>query len=354
MTWIRLGQLTAETRSVADVARLAGAAPTASNNKAMTGQYSYRGSSAAFGLALGAPAVALRCAAFINHNTGLGSALSGVLRFTVGDAEIGWQYRESDNNFLLAAGYASGTATPHYPAPNVLAGGFSTADVWRHVALMAYLAPSGGFVAAWLDGVQVLGWTGDTRVYASNSTTPLTWLSGAYLLGGGWNLSVYGDDFYCDVWEGADAPLMACPSSRRFLPAFPNGAGATAQWTPNSGANWQAVDEAPPDSETTYVKATVAGLRDSYSFSDIAVPADYTVRAVIPTAFARRTDAAVGSTLKLVSKKDAAVSQSAEKVLPVAYNHVWERFPTQPDGSPWDEAAVNASEFGIESSGVYA
>ena len=113
--------------------------------------------------------------------------------------------------------------------------------------------------------MQVLGWTGDTRVYASNSTTPLTWLSGAYLLGGGWNLSVYGDDFYCDVWEGADAPLMACPSSRRFLPAFPNGAGATAQWTPNSGANWQAVDEAPPDSETTYVKATVAGLRDSYS-----------------------------------------------------------------------------------------
>lgn len=53
MTWIRAGQLTAETRSVADVAQLAGAAPTASNNKAMTGQYSYRGSSAAFGLALG-------------------------------------------------------------------------------------------------------------------------------------------------------------------------------------------------------------------------------------------------------------------------------------------------------------
>jgi hypothetical protein len=110
------------------VARLAGATPTASNNKAMTNL-----AIAAPLRRLGWPGLSAWPARRSSTITRGWAAPVGRAALHRGGLEIGWQYRESDNNFLLAAGYASGTATPHYPAPNVLAGGFSTADVWRHV-----------------------------------------------------------------------------------------------------------------------------------------------------------------------------------------------------------------------------
>jgi hypothetical protein len=357
MTWQRAGQLSAETQSLLEGTQLSGASLTISSTKANTGSYSFRGpASAAIGIALAATVTTARVAAFQNHNTGLSTSYSQILRLTVGAGELMFVYRESDNTFALRAGYTAGTSTARYPVADVTAGSFNTPNVWRHVAMVANLAQTNGFVSCYIDGVKVLEWTGDTRLYASNSSTPLTAISGAYMLGDAWDTFIYGDDFYLDTWDGSGTLVDAPPSSRRFLPAFPSGAGANTQWTPGgAGANYAAVDEAPPNSETDYVKALSAGLQDTYAFADITVPADYAVRAVIPTVFGRKTDAAVASTLKVLAQNGADQAASAEKSLGTAYGYVWDRFVKQPDGvTDWTEAAVNASEFGIESSGAYA
>jgi hypothetical protein len=357
MTWQRAGQLSAETQSLLEGTQLSGGAVTISGTKANTGSYSFRGPAAgAIGIALSTTVTAARVAAFQNHNTGLGSSYSQILRFTVGSVEIIFAYRENDNTFALRAGYAVGTSTARYPVADVAAGSFNTTNVWRHVAMVANLAQTDGFVTCYIDGVQVLTWAGgDTRIYAANSSTPLTAISGAYMLGDGWDSSIYGDDFYFDTWDGAGVLLDTPPSSRRFLPAFPNGAGAYTQWTPSAGANYAAVDEAPPNNDTDYVKALSAGLKDAYAFANITVPPDYAVRAVIPTILGRKTDAAVASTLKVLVVNGSDETASVEKTLGTAYGYVWERFTKHPDGvTDWTEANVNASEFGIESSGAYA
>ena len=73
-----------------------------------------------------------------------------------------------------------------------------------------------------------------------------------------------------------------------------------------------------------------------------------------PHLIATATDAAVASTLQVVARNGANATVSAAKTLTTAYSYVLERFETQPNASPWTEAAINASEFGMDSSGVYA
>src|SRR5205823_1781537 len=67
----------------------------------------------------------------------------------------------------------------------------------------------------------------------------------------------------------------------------PNGAGSTTQWTPvGCTPNWQCVDEATSDGETTRVESSTIGNVDMYAIQDIA-PNGGTVVSVTISAVAR-------------------------------------------------------------------
>ena len=90
--------------------------------------------------------------------------------------------------FRLFAGYVSNSINRSYPVVVGVANNFASTNTWFHVGLAAKIAAAAGFVSLYIDGQQVLNWTGDTRVYASNSALALTTISGVYLLGGPYHL----------------------------------------------------------------------------------------------------------------------------------------------------------------------
>ena len=364
MSWTRFGQLSAETQSLANVAGLGGAGYAVSNTVAYTGSWSYRTSStnAPLGFA-GAFGAGARCGLFFRHN-GVTGGQPPVIGMLVDGCTLVFRFNASNNDVTLTAGYTSNTTSVRTAlTANVPA--LADVNTWKHIGMMAYMASSGGFVSLYVDGVQVAEWTGDTQLYRSGETTPRTNITAVYAAGAGaawtgittgtWTNYVYVDDFYADYWTGESAPTDTPPVTRRFLAVFPNEDGDSTQWTPLTGSdNYAMVDEAPPDDDTTYVKAASAGLVDLYGFAPVTVPADYAVRAVIPTIYANKSDAGVASTLQIVSSDGATDEISAEKTLATAYGHVFERFTLDPDGDAWTEGTVNAAEFGIKSSGDYS
>lgn len=361
MSWVRFGQLSAEGQSLADVAGLGGAGYTVSNTAAYTGSWSYRTSStnAPLGFA-GAFGVAARCGLYFRHNGQL--SLAPLIGFLVDGTSLLFRFNTGNNDLSLRAGYVANSSTLR-TVLTVNAPVLSTVNTWLHIGMLAYIAETNGFVSLYANGIQIATWTGDTRLYRANETTPRTAITGIYAAGslsnwpgggsGTWSNYVYIDDFYADRWTGESAPADMAPPSRRFLVAFPIGAGNSAQWTPNTGSNWQALSQAPPDDDTTYNRATQAGLIDLVEMSNIVVPPEWTVRAVIPTLYVKKTDAGVDSQVKLKIQNDAGTLTSNAKPLPITYGYVWERFTVQADGTPWNEATVNVTQMGYESAGDY-
>jgi hypothetical protein len=297
------------------------------------------------------------------HNSATSGNIPPIIGMMVDGASLVFRFNPTNNDVTLVAGYVIGTSTVQIAVTQnvpVLA----NVNTWRHVAMIANIAATDGFASLYVDGVKVAEWTGDTRLYRSGESTPRTAITGIYAAGTGlnwpgagshnWGLHVYVDDFYADFWDGVGTLVNAPPPTRRFLAAFPNGAGSSTQWTPSTGSNWQNVDEAPPNDETDFNRAQAPNLLDLYAFSDVTVPLDHAVRAVIPIAYARKSDAGVDSQVRVVAKTGANIVKSDAKALPTSYGYVWERWTTQADGaSAWTEAAVNAAEFGVESAGTF-
>ena len=367
MAWVRAGQLSAETQTLADVAGLDGSGYGISSTEKYTGDYSYRTSAtnSPFGI-VGLAVSAVRCNFMFRHNGELSQLFTGVVGMVVDGANLAWLYKPYTNEVHLFAGYASGTVTRSFPV-QVTSSALATINNWYSVGMTANIAEVGGFVTLYVDGQQIATWAGDTRLYRSGQTTPRTSINAVYGAGygarwnagssyaGGWAAYAYVDDLYVDYYTGG-APADYPPATRRFVPAFPISDTAQADWTPNTGSDHYAmVDEAPPDDDTTRLKADGAGLTDIFNFSTVSVPSpDWSVRAAIVVAYARKTDANFDSTLRLVQEYDGTVEESDEQQLGVSYNNVWGRWETPPGEETWTEARINQAKFGIRSDGSFS
>lgn len=354
MTITRLGQLSAELRTTADVALFAGGAlaPSISATKARTGGYSYRGNVTPFGLACATAQV--RGHFFLNHNGGSNSP--ALVTFAVGAASLRFLWDVTAAQFQLIAGYQYNSSSLYVPV-TASAGGFGTPDQWKAIGFTYRCAESGGFCSLYIDGVQVLNWTGDTRIYRQLAAAkePAS-ISGVYAVGysgsSTWGSYAYVDDLYVDDASGEpDAP----PPGRRFLFSLADATGASSGWTPLSGTNVSNVDENPNDGDTSYVKALSAGLSDLYNTADITLPADHAIAAVIPVAVARKTEAGVDTRLRLLAYDGANTTVGSDQQLSTDYGVIWERMAAQPDGSSWGSTAddFNATQFGVRSAGSF-
>jgi len=171
---------------------------------------------------------------------------------------------------------------------NILIGstgpGLVSANQWHGIEALITIGSSGS-VEIWLDGAQVLSISGVNTQFSSNAFANQLQVNDG-------TVPVYFDDVR--VWDTSgttqNAPLGASLQDSRLITKLPSGAGAYAQFTPNgASANWQCVDDNPPDGDTSYVSGSSAGLMDAYDAPTAGFSAAPAM--VLARAYARKDDA---------------------------------------------------------------
>jgi hypothetical protein len=206
-------------------------------------------------------------------------------------------------------------------------------------------ASGGGAISLWVNGTQVLNATGLTTQITSNAYV------NQISLGDRANtISVlYADDFR--IWDTTgsyqNAPLG---TDSRLYTKLPNGAGGFAPgWTPNgAAANWQCVDDNPPDGDTTYVSSSTASNLDVY-----AVPAASPTQPpamVVARVYARKDDSATRSLQVGAWNNSYGVGTYGGVVtLGSTYAFADGSVPIDPHtGAPWTAAAADAAQILLE------
>lgn len=127
-----------------------------------------------------------------------------------------------------------------------------------------------------------------------------------------------------------------------------SGPGSFAQWTPNgASANWDAVDDLPPDGDATFNNTMDAGRVDSFAHSPVTGLA--AVRAVKVAVFARKDDSASRFLEPGLVIGGAFYSGGS---VPLSDNYQWVQriFTTNPaTGGDWTADAVNGAEIAYRS-----
>ncbi len=141
----------------------------------------------------------------------------------------------------------------------------------------------------------------------------------------------------------------------RIETLFPNGAGASSQWTPNSGTNYSRVNEVFTDQDTSYVSTAGVGNRDSYAMGDLSsLPA--TVFGVQVYANARPKPRGrdepdhvrVGPVGRLVQRRADLRALFARHTSNYAFDHGRSSRLTLRPARPGPTTGVNGMEAGIK------
>ena len=135
----------------------------------------------------------------------------------------------------------------------------------------------------------------------------------------------------------------------RYVYMVPDGAGNSTQLTPNTGANWQAVDELPGhNTDTDYVESNTVTNKDLYTTSNPVTTAT-TIRDVKAIITARAP--AGGANLKVDIRSGGTTSAGSSVALSTgAYAEVYRSFgATNPvSTAAWTLSDLNALELGFE------
>lgn len=152
------------------------------------------------------------------------------------------------------------------------------------------------------------------------------------------------------VWDDQGSYMNSFPlGPRRIQLHRPTAAGASTQWTPASGANWQAVDDTDW-SGGVGVTAETASLKDLYELSDLTVnPA--TINAVVVRTKVQNTGDNPAQLQHVLRGSDGSeVNGTLQAVPTLAPTVLKSAFYRDTNGAPWTPATVNALQAGQVSS----
>lgn len=166
----------------------------------------------------------------------------------------------------------------------------------------------------------------------------------------GTNSSPGGTISYDDLYildQTGPAPLNDFLGDVRVACLFPSGVGNNTQWTPDSGANWQQVDEATIGlASTDGVESTQAGNTDTYQFSDMPTNVD-TIYGIQQVAFATLEADGGYRELAMVCDSGGTVSVGSNTnpvEVPFATTRILTTDPAT--GAAWTKSGVDAAQFG--------
>lgn len=150
------------------------------------------------------------------------------------------------------------------------------------------------------------------------------------------------DDLY--ILDDQGSKLNDFLGDTRVQLLLPASNGSQNDMTPLSGSNYQNVDEADPDDDTSYNSSPTPGDRDLYNITNV-FPED--VHAVALNIRARK-DQAGNLQHRAVIKNGASEALGPDTPLVAAYSNYQTLLEDAPGGGDWDQTKLNASEFGLD------
>lgn len=216
-----------------------------------------------------------------------------------------------------------------------------TFDTWHYVEAKVVISDSAGSVEVRLNGTTVLSYSGDTKSSDTLSTANKIRYGAPYER----SAAVCFDDLY--ICDGTGTKNNSFLGDCRVDTKFPTGTGASTQFTPSGGANnWDNVNDAAPDGDSTYNYADTASYADSFAFEDVS--SSSTIHGLQVSVVARKDDAGT-RTMAATTTVGGTRYDGDTKTLGDTYvNHaqVWENNPTT--STAWTDATVSAAEFGYK------
>jgi hypothetical protein len=157
---------------------------------------------------------------------------------------------------------------------------------------------------------------------------------------------MYFDDMYLCDSTGTNTDFLGDVSVSGSLP---NNNGNTSGWTRtggSAGGNYTAVNEATPDSDTSYVSASAVSTEDTYTYPDLPSNA-MSVLAVLGTPIARKSDPGARSISTRVRSGASEASAPISSALGLTYAGVQQTMDVNPvTSSSWLVSEFNSAEFG--------
>lgn len=263
----------------------------------------------------------------VRFNSIPGTSATFLRLVDAGTTQISWVVNTNGNILVLRGSTTLATSTFQ-----------AVVNTWFHIAVKATINNTTGAVEVRFNGSATpdINITNqDTQVSANAYTNQFT------LIGN--NVQFAFDDIVVADDTGGQAFL----GDYDIYSIFPDGAGASAQFTPSAGSNWQNVDENPHDGDTTYNESETTGHKDRFTMQNVPTDTD-TIYAVQVGAFAKKTD--VGSReLNVLAYDGTTEGAGADNALATSYGWTIGLFEDHPSGAaPWTESEVNSMEAGYE------
>lgn len=218
-----------------------------------------------------------------------------------------------------------------------------------HVELKTTIHPSAGTAQLWVNGSQRLNLSSQNTRATANSSANQFRIGGASTFGStslaaDWDDLIVYDGQTTDANGNADitGPIGDCALT--WL--LPTGAGTTTQFTPSTGSNFAAVDDAIPNGDTDYVESTTVGQKDTYALADL--PANIvTVKSVAMVHYVRKTDAGSRQMGAVLRSGGTDYTHPTGVDLSDSYLYSFRNWGSNPSGAAaWTPTAVNALEVG--------
>ena len=224
-------------------------------------------------------------------------------------------------------------------------------STYYHIEMKATIHDTLGECIVNINGVEEINFTGDTRNGANASVDRIDF--GASGVGAS-NFQNWDDLYICDDVDQSIAQPGSPPNDDflgdcRIEALLPNANGTTSNLVgqdSNSTDNYLNVDEAAPDSDTTYNESSTVSDKDTYNYGALSSTAG-TVYGVQVLAYAKKTDAGVRS-IATIARSGGTEEDGATHTLTSTY--AWARSirGAKPGAAAWSISDVNAAEFGVK------
>lgn len=205
-----------------------------------------------------------------------------------------------------------------------------------------------GEIAVHLDGVEIINVTGQNTRVGTESLKTIN-LSGVSPTAN----TAYIDDLI--VWDDQGSVNNTWLGDVRIDECLPSSNGAAQDWTPNTGAAWDAVNDPPftADDDTTYILSNTPSQRSRFATAALVTTpaAPSAVLAMRAHARAKNSDATTSKTFKTYVHSGATDADASVAVDPgntaykVVLGDVRENDPNT--SAAWTVSGVNAAEVGV-------
>lgn len=219
---------------------------------------------------------------------------------------------------------------------------------WHHIEVAMAAHTSAGALAIWIDGVldgASIG-SGDTSNAASGDCTVFTHVKIAGCSNNSGTSDINIDDVI--VWDDSGTGFTGQLTDLHRLRALPaEGNGTVNDFTPSTGSNYQNVDDAVSDGDTTYNESDTVGDEDRYDLAGSLGFSPAVIYAVLVENNVRREGIRAINSRNLIDLA-GTTDYGDVRAVRAGFNNLQSVHELAPDAAAWTEAKLNACEFGVE------